>query len=1010
MNVRASLILHIVDYVLIVNPPNGTLRDIMKKPSKMRKIQAILFSLLIVTFVTGPGRAATDLPDTETLQTWVREMKTSPRGPFSQIRWFCGDGSILPPKPYACKDHGGGVQHGEWTDRVKQMRAGGYYIGNVLVAVDLDRITSAAGYSDLYNQILIEKFMVSADDGWILRKARYYRGAFQSEDETAAARRLLMGLLEKEIWIERGFLPLRAGMNLLPTGVETATVAEVRQISLALSEKDAQFMPFRVKIHNQPGAEDAKSVRDYAETVKDPQLADEYERLAAGIDQVYASRSIDQYLDGLKKAAQRYPELVQALDAASGKLADSNDPGIRFAETGRLMAAIREQLPHISESDVRFVALETSLALETENFAAGAALNDHLESASRAARLDYLQGSIHAIYGAGLISGRQLNDLRDTFAKLESDTVPTDLYKSSLDYLARVPGWGSQWMRFHFHESEQTLIKIEPKANLFSQDQLRSSPLFVYANLLNDLLRDANQLVGIKHDFFGKEIGAGLRSLNPGLARGKLMLHLGDKVGQEMAEMDTQGIYLLPETVSDLPPVAGILTAGEGNPLSHVQLLARNLGIPNVAVDPSLIPQLAPHDGKKVILGVSPAGAVQLMTDEGQLDDVFAKSETSEALIQPDLEKLDLENRELIPLSQLRASDSGRIVGPKAGNLGELYHHYPEAVANGLAIPFGVFRGILDRPLEGGKQTVFEWMEATYSELEALPPGSKARETQTESFRKRLEQIILTVDTGAEFHKRLSAAMGEVFGQDGTYGVFVRSDTNVEDLPGFTGAGLNKTIPNVVGVDHVLAAIPKVWASPFSRRAFAWRQSKMSTPQHVYASVLLLRSVPSEKSGVMVTRDIDTGDADWISVAVNEGVGGAVDGQASESLRINKQTGEVKMLTQATDPWRRVIDPAGGMGKELVTRMDAVLHPDEVKQLIILANDLPGRYPSIVDAAGKPAPADIEFGFLKGNLRLFQIRPFLESASARSNTYLNALDEKRATVGGDSVNLTEPPL
>ena len=52
------------------------------------------------------------------------------------------------------------------------------------------------------------------------------------------------------------------------------------------------------------------------------------------------------------------------------------------------------------------------------------------------------------------------------------------------------------------------------------------------------------------------------------------------------------GIYVLPETVADLPPLAGILTAGAGNPLSHVQLLARNLGIPNVAVDQSLLPEL----------------------------------------------------------------------------------------------------------------------------------------------------------------------------------------------------------------------------------------------------------------------------------------------------------------------------------------------------------------------------------------------------------------------------------
>jgi phosphoenolpyruvate synthase/pyruvate phosphate dikinase len=40
---------------------------------------------------------------------------------------------------------------------------------------------------------------------------------------------------------------------------------------------------------------------------------------------------------------------------------------------------------------------------------------------------------------------------------------------------------------------------------------------------------------------------------------------------------------------------------------------------------------------------------------------------------------------------------------------------------------------------------------------------------------------------------------------------------------------------------------------------------------------------PAEKSGVMVTADVDTGSRDWLSVAVNEGVGGAVDGQATES-------------------------------------------------------------------------------------------------------------------------------
>ena len=975
----------------------------------MKKLLLLLFYILSITQLSGHMIAASTLPDTETLRTWVVDMKASQRGPFARIRWFCNDGAVLPPKPYACKDHGGGVQHGEWTDRVKQMRAESYYIGNVLASADIEEIINAPGYSDLYNQILIEKFLISADDGWILRKARYYRGAFQAENETDSGRRLLLGLLGKDIWIERGFLPLRAGMNLLPHGVETATVAEVRQLSLALSKKDSRFMTLRVKIHNQPGPEDADSVRKYAAGLKASASKVEYERLADLIDQVYTSRSLGQQLRETKKQLVRYPKLVQSFNRAIGELEASQDPDQRFMVTGYLMAEIRKQLSRIKEPKLRFEALEASLALEVDHFTAGAALQDRFPDSNRHLQLQFLKGNIDAIYGAGFITELQRSELYDTFSRLKPDAVPIDTYKSLLDYLARVPGWGNQWMRFNYQESQQRLARIEPLANHFTQDQLRGSPLFVYANFLNIMLRDANNLVGIRHTFFGDEIGAGLRSLNPGLARGILKLDLGNTTLDHMADLDSQGIYLLPETVSDLPPVAGILTAGEGNPLSHIQLLARNLGIPNVAVDPALIPRLTPYNGKNIILGVSPAGAVQLMTDQGQLDAIFATTENAEVLIHPDLEKLDLDTRDFIPLSKLRASDSGRTVGPKAGNLGELYHQYPDKVANGLAIPFGVFRGLLDRPMNKGKQTIFEWMEATYAELKTMPQGSKARSQKTESMRRRLEKILLNIDPGEKFRARLTNSMQNIFGKDGTYGVFVRSDTNVEDLPGFTGAGLNKTIANVVGVDNVLSAIPQVWASPFSKRAFAWRQSRMDMPQHVYASVLLMRSVPSEKSGVMVTRDIDTGDANWISVAVNEGVGGAVDGQSAESLRIHITTGEVKRLTQATDPYRRVVNPAGGIGKELVIETDVVLEPGEIKQLTDLAKDLPNRYPSIVDASGNPAPADIEFGFLEGELRLFQIRPFLESANVQTNDYLNKLDENRRPSSGKMVNLNEKP-
>ena len=72
--------------------------------------------------------------------------------------------------------------------------------------------------------------------------------------------------------------------------------------------------------------------------------------------------------------------------------------------------------------------------------------------------------------------------------------------------------------------------------------------------------------------------------------------------------------------------------------------------------------------------------------------------------------------------------------------------------------------------------------------------------------------------------------MARAFGADFKGGVFVRSDTNVEDLPGFTGAGLNLTLPNLVGFDNLVKGITEVWASPYTARAWAWRQSHMRGP------------------------------------------------------------------------------------------------------------------------------------------------------------------------------------
>src|SRR5262249_5226423 len=105
-----------------------------------------------------------------------------------------------------------------------------------------------------------------------------------------------------------------------------------------------------------------------------------------------------------------------------------------------------------------------------------------------------------------------------------------------------------------------------------------------------------------------------------------------------------------------------------------------------------------------------------------------------------------------------------------------------------------------------------------------------------------------------------------------TVGCFVRSDTNVEDLENFNGPGLNLTLLNLKSLDDIYGGLKEVWASPFEFRSFSWRQTLIDEPLWVLPSVVLLESVPSEKSGVLVTGEPETGDRGKMLVAISEGV------------------------------------------------------------------------------------------------------------------------------------------
>ncbi len=946
-----------------------------------------LLALLLIFAVGSPVEAASghrvgkaEAKRLATYRGWIKGMKKASRGPFSRIRWFCKDGTILPPKAYACQKHGGGIQHGEWNDRVKTLRKKGYRIANLLAELKPSQFTGDRADLSELKQVLIERFLMAADRGWIFRRALNYRGAFQIEDEEAAAEKVILAMLNDPKWMTAPrYGLLREVVRLFPRKDTSPSASKVRLLSKELHEADDGFAALRAKIHGTPGLEDAASVRAYAKSRGRNKLRSDYETLAKLIEKLYSPAGIQEVL--AKTRSRIKDAKLNALLKKSGEqLAGSRDPAQRLAITSNLMVSLRNALPQRYSARARLAMLHASLALERVAFVNGNELVKRLNRATRRQKLDWLRRGTGAIYGSGLISKRQTNALNWSLDNLQKKSgLPVEAFRKEVHYLARAAGWAGRNLAFLFENTLNHLAPLEPLVHFYPQDRLRGSPLFFHGAVVDDLIKDANRLANLEHRFFGQSVGAGLRALNPGIARGTLRLP-----GKNGAITDADGIYLLPETISDLPPVKGILTQGEGNALSHVQLLARNLGIPNVVVGNSRLAGVKKKVGAKVILAASPDGVVELDHYSAKWDRFFKKSKKGKAdpgdfKIVPDLNKLDLNHRDIIPLSRLRASDSGRLSGPKSANLGELRYKFGEMVPNGVVIPFGTFREFLDQPIDGGGEKIFDWMKRNYREIAALSKNSRARRKKVSGFLSRLRKRITEGDLGPGFRQKLKTALAENFGADGSYGVFVRSDTNVEDLPGFTGAGLNRTIANAVGYERILRAVKEVWASPFTERAYAWRQAHMDQPEYVFPAVLVQYSFPSEKSGVMVTKDVEWGEPGWISVAVNEGIGGAVDGQAAEALRIELATGRIRVLSQATAPTRRILSTRSGLRKIPATGSERVLQNSEIRQLMQVAKDIPHKVPSLKNDRGGPGVADVEFAFRGGKLALLQIRPLVEA-------------------------------
>lgn len=646
------------------------------------RCHVLLAPIVLAAFLSGYAYPPHAASAAEPYREWIAGMKTAERGPFARIRWFCADGSVLPPEPYACRDRGGGRQHGEHSERTRALREAGYKIANVLAALPPEE--ALADDAELLKWTLLERFLIETDDGWILRRARFYRGALQIENEAAAARELLETMLGEARYRTTHFLLLREAARLLPWRQEGAALDKARSLAGTIAKEDPGFDNLRNKIHSHPERADIERVRQYAARSDDPARRGRLEELVSALERTY--RGTDLAPDLRQLAGDRS-------DTAWNRLAEewrqADGPETRLAVAARVLTTLRERLQALPAHQ-RLAALKVSLAAEQEAFTAGRGLLAAGEQRSRQWHLARLADNLDALYGIGFLTEREWRAQRERLAAMPDEPRLAD-YRDRLNYLARVPAWTDTRFGFLFRPQLRRFSEIEPLIEGFVPDRLRGSPLLLHGQLLETLAADADRLAGIRHELFGRNVSVGLRSLNPGMARGQLQ-HLSEHTATGAA-MEAP-IVLAPETIADLPPVSGILTAREGNALSHVQLLARNLGLPNVVVGTQHLPEIERRVGERVVLLSSPGGVVQLHPDGPRWDAAFPREVEKPAVIQVDLDKLDLggdragrpagdPGRRLRPHRRPQGGQAGRAHGPFPGpdvaGAGDPLRRFPRA-------------------------------------------------------------------------------------------------------------------------------------------------------------------------------------------------------------------------------------------------------------------------------------------------------------------------------------------
>ncbi len=684
--------------------------------------------------------------------------------------------------------------------------------------------------------------------------------------------------------------------------------------------------------------------------------------------------------------------LGQQIEAYAAYWKTATDETLKFAETAQLLLDIRTGIVAEKRPMARLQLLDISLKLEEILFKSAPiwqpeTVGDQLEKICAL-------GTASA--GAGYLELWEWDRIMSSLAQSEKENLTLAELNAVLETARGAVEWSAAMVKANYQDVVNTYTAFEPKAYGFIDDRIRGSiALYLGESVgeLGDFIAKESSLTNSVLDIPGQ---SSFRGLNPGYAFGELVVVDGSS---EDIDVSSDKIYIFQRSPSDLKPVAGIATVAEGNMVSHVQLLARNLGIPNAALSGENLQSLKKYDGQRVFYAVSNKGnsILKLEADMTSAErELFAIKQRSADKIAVPIEKLRLDNTGVFNLRDVDAADSGELCGPKAANLGQLKKLFPDKVVEGLVIPFGIFREHMNQQMPEQTLSYWQFLNDMFTKADAMrkenisePEVENYQLIQLEILRAAIKKMPMNPDFISEIEAKFKTVLGSPLGE---IPVFLRSDTNMEDLKDFTGAGLNLTVFNVLDKEKILQGIKDVWASPYTERSFKWRQKYLLNPENVFPSILVIPSVDVDYSGVLITKGINSGNEEDLTVAFSRGAGGAVDGQSAETYTLYANGGN-RLLAPAREPSYTSLPVTGGTAKKSTTFEQPVLNETNKEEIRELTQTIREVLPKATNSDYTGA-YDVELGFQNNKLWLFQIRPFVENKKALSSGYLESITPK----------------